>query len=73
MDGNDIALTILYSLVQINKQGMKKERERARERERGKKHEERTQSTMASRSVIRKSVCTVIILIYSSGNRACFA
>lgn len=71
MDGNDIALTILYSLVQINKQGMKKERER--EREGGKKHEERTQSTMASRSVIRKSVCTVIILIYSSGNRACFA
>lgn len=33
MDGNDIALTILYSLVQINKQGMKKERERASERE----------------------------------------
>lgn len=38
MDGNDIALTILYSLVQINKQGMKKrERGGASEEERGEK------------------------------------
>lgn len=60
--------------VKVNKSERETRKEGEREREREEKtHERGAQSTMASRSVIRKSVCTVIILIYSSGNRACLA
>lgn len=73
--GNGIS-PVIYSPVRVNKQGMdgERERERAGWRKTGRERKEKKQrlewSTMALRSVIRNSVCTVIILIYSSGNRA---